>query len=133
MICCFRKTSVTLWFSLVMVLLTSCAAPIGNSHDDEAASLRTRLAAANLVAGSLAEGFNRALHSKDSLPGNDQTQLIEQTLHAVEYALDGAAIALRSGLDDLASRQITAAESQIDNLQLLVPIVQSGEVIGEMP
>ncbi|WP_374314575.1 hypothetical protein [Dongia sp.] len=107
---------------LVLALLAGCAA---NATAD---NLWARLTAANLLAGSLAEGLGQAIEAKWITPGSQRAQLIARTLDAAELSLDGAAAALRAGLPAMAERQIGAAETQLSGLEPLITTEQ-----GETP
>jgi uncharacterized protein (DUF2336 family) len=107
---------------LVLALLAGCAA---NATAD---NLWARLTAANLLAGSLAEGLGQAIEAKWITPGSQRAQLIARTLDAAELSLDGAATALRAGLPAMAERQIGAAETQLSGLEPLITTEQ-----GETP
>ena len=128
-----RRISVIVPFSLAIAVLASCDTPAGQQQGAEGGDLRTRLVAANLLAGSLAEGFNSAVRAKAVEPGSDRALLIAVTLDAVERSLDGAGTALRAGLPEIAARQIGAAESQLDGLEPILPDRASSDVRGEVP
>lgn len=100
---------------LVVALLAGCA---GEQADG---GLWTRLTAANLLAGSMAQGLNSATEAKVIAPGSQRAILIAQTLDAVELSLEGAGTALRAGLPAMAERQIGAAEAQLGGLEPLLP------------
>ncbi|MBI2253007.1 MAG: hypothetical protein HYU58_00155 [Proteobacteria bacterium] len=120
-------------FSLALALLTSCVAPVGEQESGLGIDLKMRLVAANLLAGSLAVGLNSAVRAQVIAPGSDRALLIKVTLDAVEQSLDGASVALRTGLPELAVRQIGAAESQLDGLQPLLPASTGTEPMGDLP
>jgi hypothetical protein len=119
------RISAAIAFSLLLALLSSCATPVGRPLGGENIDLRSRLVAANLMAGSLAEGLNSAIRTHALVPGSDRAVLIAATLDAVERSLDGAGTALRAGLPDMATRQIGAAETQLVGLQPLLPVLSS--------
>lgn len=127
------RFSIIIPFSLVLALLASCASPAGREGGGEGVDLRTRLVAANLLAGTMAEGLISATHAHVIEPGSDQATLIKVTLDAVDRSLDGAATALHSGLPELAARQIGAAESQLDGLQPLLPASTPTRGEGDNP
>lgn len=103
-------------------LLGACA----SAHDPKA--LPSRLAAANLLAGSLATGVTQAAASGAITPGGDTAAALLVTLDAVELALDGAGNAWRAGLTDLAESNLGAAERQMTALQpLLTAGIQGGQ------
>jgi hypothetical protein len=130
---CQGKISVIVSFSLALALLASCAMPAGQQEGGENADLRTRLIAANLLAGSLAEGLNGAIRLHAVAPGGQRALLIRETLDAVERSLDGAGTALRVGLPQMATRQITAAELQLDGLEPLLQSPAGTESAGDAP
>ncbi len=107
---------------LAIALLAGCVA------SSTADSLWARLTAANLLAGSLAEGLGQAIEAKWITPGSQRAQLIARTLDAAELSLDGAAAALRAGLPAMAERQIGAAETQLSGIE---PMIATGQ--GETP
>jgi len=127
------RISVILPLSLAVTLLTSCAAPAGTVSGHDGVDLRTRLVAANLLAGTMAEGLITATRAHAIKPGSDQALLISVTLDAVDRSLDGAGTALRTGLPELAARQIGAAESQLDGLQPLLLTPSAGKPAGDQP
>lgn len=127
------KTRVIVSFSLALALLASCTMPASQQEGGEDADLRTRLIAANLLAGSLAEGLNSAVRLHIVTPDSQRALLIKVTLDAVERSLDGAGTALRAGLPQMATRQISAAELQLDGLEPLLQNPGEPEAVGEMP
>jgi hypothetical protein len=127
------RISVILPLSLAVTLLTSCVVPASTVSGDDGVDLRTRLVAANLLAGTMAEGLIMATRVQAIKPGGDQALLIRVTLDAVDRSLDGAGTALRAGLPELAARQIGAAESQLDGLQPLLPPPGAGKPAGDKP
>jgi hypothetical protein len=128
-----RRNAAVIAFSVVLGLLTSCATPAGGLQGGESLDLRSRLIAANLMAGSLAEGLSSAIRTRKLVPGSDRAMLIGATLEAVERSLDGAATALRAGLPDMATRQIGAAETQLIGLQPLLPTQTSADGTEDAP
>ena len=130
---CKGRISVIVSFSLALALLASCAMPAGQQEGGEGVDLRTRLIAANLLAGSLAEGLNSAIRLNAVVPGSQRAQLIKETLDAVERSLDGAGMALRAGLPQMATRQISAAELQLDGLEPLLQSPAGTETTGDAP
>jgi len=133
MMLCKGRISVIVSFSLALALLASCAMPAGQQEGGEGVDLRTRLIAANLLAGSLAEGLNSAIRLNAVVPGSQRAQLIKETLDAVERSLDGAGMALRAGLPQMATRQISAAELQLDGLEPLLQSPAGTETTGDAP
>lgn len=113
------------------MLLVACAVP------DRPADLGARLAAANLLAGSLAAGLDQvldpALGEPAILPGSGTAIALLVTLDAVELALDGAGNAFRAHLPQLAEANLAAAERQMAGLQLagLRPLPPSVVVGGQ--
>lgn len=89
--------------------------------------LPARLAAANLMAGSLASGLAQATASGVIEPGSATSMAVLVTLDAVELALDGAGDAWRAGLPDLADRNLDAAEGQMAGLGPLLGQTPQGE------
>ena len=118
----WKCPALALGLVLVLGLLAGCAA---NATAD---NLWARLTAANLLAGSLAEGLGQAIEANWITPGCQRAQLIAQSLDAVELSLDSAAAALRAGLPAMAERQIGAAETQLGGLEPLITTEQ-----GETP
>ncbi|WP_374374844.1 hypothetical protein [Dongia sp.] len=108
---------------LCIGLLVACAAPGGVPTRD----LPARLAAANLLAGSLAAGLTQATAAGRVVPESGTAVAILVTLSAVELALDGAGDAWRAGLPALAESNLDAAERQMSGLQPLLPISAGGE------
>lgn len=84
--------------------------------------LPVRLAAANILSGSLAQGLVTATRSGAIRPGSSTAEAMLVTLGAVELALDGAGNAWRAGLPALAESNLTAAERQMAGLQPLLPL-----------
>ncbi|WP_374382919.1 hypothetical protein [Dongia sp.] len=86
-------------------------------------ALWARLAAANLLAGSVAQGLASSIGTEDGQVALDPSRaaLIAKSLDAVELSLDAAGDALRGGLPAVAAGQIGAAESQLDDLVPLLP------------
>ncbi|MDY0872523.1 hypothetical protein [Dongia rigui] len=123
---------------VAVALLVSCAMPASRQQAGEHQSgvdvdLRSRLTAANLMAGSLAEGLSSAIRLHAVTPGSERALLIAATLDAVDRSLDGAGTALRAGLSDLATRQIGAAEMQLYGLQPLLPMQGQPKVTEDAP
>jgi hypothetical protein len=106
------------------LLLAACAAP-------QPADLGARLAAANLLAGSLAAGLDQALARGDMraglAPGGDGAIALIVTLDAVERTLDGAGTAYRARLPQLAEANLAAAERQMAELRPLLAPVDGGQ------
>lgn len=143
-----RRLSKIVAFSIALALLASCASPAGiyqprgqqprgqqtlGQQTGADIDLRSRLTAANLLAGSLAQGLDSAIRTHAVTPGSERAALIAATLGAVERSLDGAGAALRAGLPDLATRQVGAAELQLDGLQPLLPIQHQPESTEDVP
>lgn len=84
--------------------------------------LPARLAAANVLAGGLAESLVIATRAGAIRPGGETAMAILVTLGAVDLALDGAGNAWRAGLLNLADSNLAAAERQMAGLQPLLPI-----------
>jgi hypothetical protein len=112
-----------LGFILCLGLLVACVAPGGAPSRD----LPARLAAANILAGSLATGLTQATAAGIVAPESDAAAAILVTLSAVELALDGAGNAWRAGLPNLAESNLSAAENQMSGLQPLLPMNAGGE------
>jgi hypothetical protein len=106
---------------MCILLLIGCAgAPTGEA-------LWARLTAANLLAGSVAQGLDSAVRAGAIAPGSARAELIVQILDATELSLNGAGMALRSRMPAIAERQLDAAEAQLEGLQPLVPIAKGDE------
>lgn len=110
-----RHVARAIGLALAIALLAGCAAERADG------GLWARLTAANLLAGSMAQGLNSATDAKVIAPGSQRAILIAQTLDAVELSLEGAGTALRAGLPSMAERQIGAAETQLGGLEPLLP------------
>jgi hypothetical protein len=119
-----RLAGVLLAAGLVLGLAGACSSQGVNE------GLWARLTAANLLAGSVAQGLASATEAGLIAPSSGHAQLIAQTLDAVALSLDGAGTALRAGLPAVAESQIGAAESQLSGLQPLIPPI---EAEGEAP
>lgn len=89
-------------------------------------ALPSRLAAANLLAGSLVIGVTQAAADGAIAPGSDTAIALLVTLDVVELALDGAGNAWRAGLTGLAKSNLDAAEHQMAALQPLLPLATEG-------
>lgn len=114
------------WFlSFVFLLgvLTACSASPGQPATD----LPARLAAANLLAGSLATGLDQAIAAGALAPEGETMVAILATLSAVDLALDGAGDAWRAGLPNLAESNLGAAERQMSGLRPLLHDKTGGE------
>lgn len=106
--------------ALALGLVVACAAkPAGPAAGD----LPARLAAANVLAGSLAQGLAVATRAGTIRPGGETAAALLLTLAALELALDGAGDAWRAGLSGLAAGNLAAAERQMADLQPLLPAV----------
>lgn len=106
---------------LAIGLLGACAGNAGRGD------LGARLAAANLMAGSLASGLSQATEAGAIAPGSATAAALLATLDAIELALDGAGNAWRAGLPDLAERNLGAAEGQMAGLSPLLPQPAGGK------
>jgi hypothetical protein len=101
---------------LALGLSVACAAK-------PASDLPARLAAANVLAGGLAESLVIATRAGAIRPGSETASAILVTLSAVDLSLDGAGNAWRAGLPNLADSNLAAAERQMAGLQPLLPVV----------
>lgn len=110
-----QATGIRLAVALPILLMIGCAAGTD--------SLTARLAAANLVAASAAQGLATAARTQAIKPDSTTAAAILQTLDAVESSLDGAGLALRAGLPEMASHNLDAAEAQLSVLQPMLPAV----------
>lgn len=119
-----RLSGVLLGAGIVLSLAWGCSSQGAND------GLWARLTAANLLAGSVAQGLASATEAGLIAPGSGRARVIAQTLDAVALSLDGAGTALRAGLPAVAESQIGAAESQLGELQPIIPSIESG---GETP
>ena len=108
---------------LFLILVTA-----GCSVQRPSAEIYSRLAAANLMAGTLAKGLAGAVEAGAIEPNSSRAIVAAKTLDAVEISLDAAGEALRGGLPQVADEQIGAAQSQLDTL---VPLVEIGK--GDAP
>jgi hypothetical protein len=111
---------------LAVIVCVSLAACVAEGEAQNA--LWARLAAANLLAGSVAQGFASSMGTDGIEAGSGRDRLdssraalIAKSLDAVELSLDAAGDALRGGLPAVAERQIGAAETQLDGLVPLMP------------
>jgi hypothetical protein len=116
----FRTISFALIVALPLLLVAGCS----TGNDDFTA----RLTAANLLAGTAAQGLISATEARAIEPGSDAAMAIIQTLDAVELSLNGAGAALRAGLPDIAGHNLDAAETQLGALQPLLQPAPGGPV-----
>ncbi|WP_374656100.1 hypothetical protein [Dongia sp.] len=107
-------------------LILSMALAVGCGTQSSESNLWARLTAANLLAGSLAQGLGSVTEARAIVPGSPRAVLIAQGLDAVALSLDSAGDALRAGLPAVAESQIGAAETQLDGLKPLV-VVTNGD------
>lgn len=117
---------------LAVIACLSLAACV--AEGDAQNALWARLAAANLLAGSVAQGLANSMEPRGIEAGNgrggldaSRAALIAKSLDAVELSLDAAGDALRAGLPAVAEGQIGAAETQLDGLVPLMPANETGE------
>lgn len=106
---------------LAIGLLGACAGNAGRGD------LGARLAAANLMASSLAASLSQATEAGVIAPRSATAAAALATLDAIELALEGAGNAWRAGLPDLAERNLGAAENQMAGLGPLLPHPTGGQ------
>lgn len=104
---------------LALPLLACLGCAIGATSPGS--DLAARLAAANLVAATAARAISIATAAPAMEPGNAVVRAILRTLDAAESGLDGAAIALRAGLPEVARSNLDAAGQQLSALQAWLP------------
>lgn len=109
-----RATGLCLVVMLPILLIVGCSTGTD--------SLRARMTAANLLAASAAQELVTATQAGTIEPGSETATAISQTLDAVERSLDSAGSALRAGLPEMASRNLDAAEQQLNTLQPMLPL-----------
>jgi hypothetical protein len=110
-----RVVGLCLIVVLPILLIASCSTGADN--------LIGRMTAANLLAASAAQSLVTATQAGAIEPGSETATAIIQTLDAVARSLDSAGSALRAGLPEMASRNLDAAEQQLNILQPMLPAV----------